>query len=111
LKQVYPEYEYFFIIGADSFYEIEKWYQPQEILKLTALLVAGREYPSAPCSMEEQKTRLEKKYHANVHFLHCDEVDVASRDLRRILAEGGSVRGMVPDAVASYIAEHGLYKA
>jgi nicotinate-nucleotide adenylyltransferase len=111
LRQEYPEDEFYFIIGADSFYEIEHWYQPQEILKLTALLVAGREYPGAGRTMKEQKTFLEEKYQACVHFLHCAEMDVSSSELRRSISGGGSVEGLVPEAVLSYIEEKGLYKA
>jgi nicotinate-nucleotide adenylyltransferase len=111
LRQEYPADEFYFIIGADSFYEIERWFQPQEILKLTALMVAVREYPGAARSMEEQKKLLEEKYQARVHFLHCAKMDVSSSGLRRSISEGEPVGDLIPEAVLSYIKEKGLYKA
>ena len=38
-----------------------------------------------------------------------EPVDVASSELRRIVAEGGDVRGMVPTAVVAVIDREGLY--
>ena len=32
LKEAYPQHEFFFIIGADSLYEIEYWYHPEKII-------------------------------------------------------------------------------
>ena len=36
-------------------------------------------------------------------------VAISSTELRRRVAEGRSLRYLVPDRVAAYIAEHGLY--
>lgn len=40
----HPGDEFYFIIGADSLYEIESWYHPERILAMAGLLVAPREY-------------------------------------------------------------------
>jgi len=110
LIQEYPKHQFSFIIGADSFYEIEKWYHPQEIMERVPLLVAGREYPDAPRTMEEQAACLEKKYGADIRFLHCEEMDVSSEMLRCMVKNGQDIRNFVPDAVAAYIESHGLYR-
>jgi nicotinate-nucleotide adenylyltransferase len=38
-------------------------------------------------------------------------IAISSSDLRRRVAEGRSIRHLTPDAVAAYIAAHGLYRA
>lgn len=110
LAKLYPQHQFHFIIGADSFYEIEKWYHPQEVMARVPLLVAGREYPEAPRSMEEQARYLRETYHADIHFLHCRELDVSSEELRRKVCSGQTICNYVPSAVAGYIESHGLYK-
>lgn len=42
LHESYPEHEFFFIIGADSLFNIEKWYHPEQVLTQAVFLVAGR---------------------------------------------------------------------
>ena len=37
-------------------------------------------------------------------------IDIASRDLRRRVAEGRSIRYLVPRAVECYIEQHGVYR-
>lgn len=44
LKEEYPEDKFYFIIGADSLFQLETWYHPEKVMELTSLLVSGREY-------------------------------------------------------------------
>ena len=110
LAQEHPKNQFSFIIGADSFYEIENWYHPREIMERVPLLVAGREYPDAPRSMEEQARHLTETYQADIRFLHCEEMDISSSEIRHAIRRGSDIRQMVPDAVAEYIDRHGLYR-
>lgn len=110
LAEAYPQHQFHFIIGADSFYEIEKWYHPQEVMARVPLLVADRDYPEAPRSMEDQARYLKETYHADIHFLHCEEMDVSSEELRRRICAGQSIRSYVPSAVADYIECRRLYQ-
>lgn len=109
LKERYPEHQFFFIIGADSFYQIERWYHPEQVMEMVVLMVAGREYSDADCSMEEQKNKLEDLYGARILFLHCPELDVSSSELRRMAEAGRSIEGLVPEPVLHYIRSCGLY--
>ena len=42
LTRKHPEYEYYFIMGADSLYHIESWKEPEKILNMAVIVVAGR---------------------------------------------------------------------
>lgn len=110
LQDSYPEHRFFFIVGADSLYEIEEWYHPEEVMKQTTLLVAGREYEEASRSLNEQIEYLSRKYQATILQLHCDEVDISSEELREMEARGKRLFKYVPKEVEAYIQEHGLYQ-
>ena len=110
LRETYPQHEFYFIIGADSLYEIENWYHPEEVMSQTCLLVARREYEDAQRSVEKQIRYLSGKYDARIKLLHSRRMDISSEELRRWAAVGKSIRAYVPAAVADYIEAHHLYQ-
>lgn len=110
LHQEYPEHQFYFIVGADSLYEIERWYEPERIMSQTILLVAGREYEGAHRSLSNQIQYLESKYGAQIYLLHCREMDVSSEEIRSLVSEGRTVRSYVPEPVFTYLKEKHLYQ-
>lgn len=110
LQAEYPEHRFFFIIGADSLYEIERWYQPEDIMRQVTLLVAGREYDRGTCSIEEQIRYLQDKYQARIFLLHCKEVDISSHKLREMAVKGKHLLEYMPEKVEHYIISHKLYQ-
>jgi nicotinate-nucleotide adenylyltransferase len=44
-----------------------------------------------------------------MHVAACPMMEIASRDMRRAIADGRSVRYLVPRAVEEYIRERKLY--
>lgn len=110
LQEEYPQHRFYFIIGADSLYEIEKWYHPEEVMAQATLLVAGREYEGAPRTLAEQIDYLDGKYRAVIRQLHCDEVDISSGELREMEARGRRLYKYVPKPVEQYIMARGLYQ-
>ncbi len=110
LRENYPDCRFFFIIGADSLYELESWYRPEEVLHMAVILVAGRKYPGAERSLESQISYLRDKYQGEIFPLHLKEMDVASVHLREMAAEGEDVSPYLPAAVWEYIQTHDLYR-
>lgn len=110
LRKTYPEHEFYFIIGADSLYEIENWYHPEAVMNQAYLLVARREYEEARRSVEKQIRYLTEKYQARIMLLHSRKMDIASEELRGWASVGKSIRAYVPAAVADYIEIHHLYQ-
>ena len=110
LKKEYPSFEFYFIVGADSIHDIEKWYHPDYVLREVTFLAAEREYENAERSLEDQISYLQKKYGARIYQLHCSTVDIASAEIRERLAANQPVDDLIPAAVFSYIREHGLYQ-
>ncbi|MBE7721222.1 nicotinate-nucleotide adenylyltransferase [Lacrimispora indolis] len=110
LHEAYPEHSFYFIIGADSLYEIENWYEPDLVLAQAVILTAWREYEEADRSMERQIAYLASKYNADIRTLHCGEMDISSAELRRMIARDQSISDYVPGEVVAYIKAHGLYQ-
>ncbi len=103
-----PETEYYFIMGADSLYHIESWKEPDEILKMAVILVAGRGGgPSS--SLNSQIEYIENKYDASIFSLNSPMLEISSNDIRRRLRSGESIRYLLPHEVSEYIYAHQLY--
>lgn len=109
LHNQYPQHCFYFIIGADSLYQIESWYQPEEVMAQAVLLAAGRAYDHAGRSMDDQIAYLTAAYHARIYRLHCTPVRVSSKELRAMAARGECLANYVPEPVQEYIQTHGLY--
>lgn len=110
LKRAYPSHEFFFIIGADSLYEIESWYHPEDVIGKTVILVAGRDYEDNHLPMERQIAYLTEKYGGEIYRLHCSEVDISSAEIRGLVERRKSVIKYVPREVMAYIEENCLYR-
>lgn len=107
-KEVYPENEFYFIIGADSLFSLERWVHPEKLLKTCIMLAAYRDGKNT-VEMEEQIAHLNQKYDADIRLLKTPNVDISSTEIRKKIKYGLSVAEMIPDAVNEYIMEKQLY--
>jgi nicotinate-nucleotide adenylyltransferase len=92
-----PESERFFLVGTDVLAAFASWRQPERVLQLATLAVMQRagEGGTLPVGAVRVETR---------------RVDVSSTEIRERVRTGRAIRGFVPEAVAAYIATHGLYR-
>jgi nicotinate-nucleotide adenylyltransferase len=107
-----PHAELTFIVGADVAAGLPGWREPGQIMSLARLAVVART-GSDRAAVEEAMARIEDGAAAapgKVAFLDMPPVDVSSSLVRGRVAAGQPVDGLVPDAVAAYIAEHELYR-
>lgn len=110
LKKHYPKTQLYFIIGADSLYEIEQWYHPEQVMAQAVLLVADRDYRQVHPGLRARMDELHRVYGAEILRLHCPEVSISSAEIREKAARGESLKGFVPEAVRKYIEEKHLYQ-
>lgn len=109
LEEIYEGDELYFITGADSILEIERWKEPEELLTRYKFLVGGRPgYRDA--ELQDFAEYLCKDYRADVRVIEIPKADISSTEIRRRNAAGQSIRYLTPDGVADYIRERGLYK-
>ncbi len=107
LHEASPQDELFFIAGGDMAVSLPRWREPEEALRLAWFAVAEREGADRE-AVEAAVSSLEGA--ERVVFFDMPRVDVSSSGVRQGMAEGAPVRDLVPDAVARYIDEHGLYR-
>ncbi|WP_242944372.1 nicotinate-nucleotide adenylyltransferase [Oribacterium sp. WCC10] len=110
LSEKFPDIHFYFIIGADSMYQIDTWWHPENIMKLCTLVVAGRHYPDGQRSFQEQVNYLRERFQADIEVLDFSETDISSTMIREMVAEGRDISLLVPEAVMHYIEEKHLYK-
>lgn len=109
LRVMYPGDELFLILGADSIFGIDTWYQGPEILKSCTILAAIREEDDL-ASLDKRRRELAKLYGADIRLLTFNRIDISSTDIRNRIRIGRSVRYMLPDECIEYICIKGLYK-
>jgi nicotinate-nucleotide adenylyltransferase len=113
------------LMGADAFVALTTWYRWEEIFDLAHVVVARRPgYPleqlaaSLPGQLkshylhrhvpDSRTARLEPAGRIFTHELTA--LDVSATALRELIARGGSLRYLLPDAVIAYIESHRLYR-
>lgn len=111
-KKVYPEDSFYFIIGADSLFNINKWMKPERILKVCTILAACRGDKNNSEIMNRQIELLKEQYgnDTDIRLLSSPLMEVSSHELREMVSEGKSISGLVPETVEQYIKENGLYR-
>lgn len=109
LRELYNASKIYFIVGLDSFYDMEKWYKPELIFNRCTLAVSLRGGLSAE-NFEEKADYYRKKYNAEIVKITMPEVEISSSDIRKRIAEGRPVRYMLSKEVVDYINKNNLYK-
>lgn len=109
LKKKHPNAELYFILGADSLFDLEDWKKPEEILSTCNILAAYRE-DKREKDFQKQIDYLNKKYHAHIYPLHMPSFDVSSSNIRNRIREHRSIHYLVPKEVEHYIRKTGLYQ-
>jgi nicotinate-nucleotide adenylyltransferase len=105
-----PGDELFFLIGGDSLVDLPTWKEPGLVMERATVVAVGR-HGSAEPSAEAMRAILEAHPGARpVVRVDAPRIEVASRDLRHRVAEGRSIRYLVPRGVEAYIRAHGLYR-
>jgi nicotinate-nucleotide adenylyltransferase len=95
-----------FLIGADQFAEFLSWQEPDVVLDLARLGVATRPgYPQEQLDAVLAQLRCPER----VLFFEIEPLPVSSTEVRERVARGEAIDWLVPEAVASLIAELGLY--
>ena len=96
------------ILSVEAFLGLPTWRDPHHVLELARLAVAPRDgYPDAdPAFMDAHLPELADR----ATFLDGPRLRMSASELRERAAAGRSLRYLVPDAVAAYIGDHGLYR-
>ena len=111
LKDVYPNDEFFFIVVADSIFNIESWNRPTVLFKLAHFIVACRDDIDYK-QLEEQCRYLQMKYDAKISIIHMEKMDISSSYIRQMYCNKNKLDDFnyyVDKGVNDYILSKGLY--
>lgn len=99
LAKNYPDREFVLLIGADNWARFDQWYAAREIIANHRIVVYPREgTPLNPAS-----------FPPNVTLADTGLVPGSSTEVRRRIACGQSIDGLVPPVVADFIRKNKLY--
>ncbi len=108
LRQQYPTSELFLLMGSDSLRLLVTWHRPADLVaQCDALGVMRR--PGETVHLTSLETVL-PGIKDKVHFVDAPLLQIASREIRRRVAQGLEFRYFVSPAVYDYIQQNQLYR-
>lgn len=98
LSEKFPLEKFTIIMGSDSFQNIHRWKNYEQLLQQYAILVYKRP------NFEVKET-----HGARLTIMDAPMLDISATFIRKMIKEGKSVQYIVPDAVREYIKESNYY--
>lgn len=105
LKRRYPDNQFFLLIGGDMLFSFREWFKYESILKECKVCAVARGGDNLTDMMEFANEI------GRVKVLPAKIVDVSSTEIRERIAKSEDIGELVPEKIAGYISEHGLYRA
>lgn len=110
LAELYPNNEWFLILGADSVKDLPTWHEPRRIIERATILVGDRPGHDIWNAADLAGSLAVDSKRVRMTIIDTPQIEISSRDLRRRAAEGRSVLFQLPHAVEVYIREKKLYR-
>lgn len=110
LKSMYPNHEFYFIIGSDSLFTFDTWNEPQRILNNCNLLVAARTVEDSRHILEISES-LMLKYSGTIEVVIMPVFPVSSTSVRQMLLDEKNCEFILPKSVIDYIEVNDLYRS
>lgn len=100
LHATFPQHDFRLIMGADNLLAIDKWKEPERLLKQYRLLI----YPRPGYSLEAQPQT------KGLQVVDAPLLDLSATLIREGLRMGKNLRYLLPHGVYDLIAARGWYK-
>jgi nicotinate-nucleotide adenylyltransferase len=111
LRRRQPDAELFLLLGADQFAEIRTWREAEMLPALARIAVLTRAGESGTASRPAGTDTPDDTAPIDAITVAVTRIDLSASDVRRRVAEGRSIRHLVPREVAQSIHRNGLYRA
>ena len=107
----HPDTEFFFVVGSDSLRELHTWKHVAEILELCTIVAFERPARGRNAPVTPEDVQLPEPWPRRLieNMAPGRLIEVSSSEIRHRVAEGLSIRYLVPPETEIYIAEHHLY--
>jgi nicotinate-nucleotide adenylyltransferase len=107
-KEAGPDDELFFILGWDSLMSLPYWQDPKMLISMCRLVAAPR--PGFPRPDINALEGLLPGIAQRAVVMDKPVMDISSTDIRQRVKNGLPIDHLVPETVAKYIREKGLYR-
>ena len=119
IRTEFPDRSVCLITGMDAFLGLPAWHRWDEILDFAHIVVAHRPGWQVPedgglgALLGERRTRrlgdLHERLQGNIYVHAVTQLEIASTDIRALVAEGYDPRYLMPDSVRDVIVESSCY--
>jgi nicotinate-nucleotide adenylyltransferase len=96
---------FWFIVGADALADLPNWHEPARIVEHARIAAAPRDVQEANVVAQGVA-----EFRDRIDLFDAPRIELSSGKIRERVAAGRSIRYLVPDAVADYIAHQALYR-
>ena len=107
LAEERPETELVFVMGADAAVGLESWREPERVVELARLAVARR---AGVSDAEVAAVMRSLGAAGRATMLEMPQFGVSSSAVRERASQGRPLRYLVPEPVARFIEEKGIYR-
>jgi len=107
LKRLYPDDQFFWIMGSDMFIDFPNWYQREEIIQNISLLITERPDYNIKEVIHKYPYKI---WQDKFHFIPTTNIALSSSRIRQKLKEKQPVNWLIPAEVLAYIKENNLYE-
>lgn len=98
--------ELFFIVGSDSLVTLPDWRDAEALAELATFVCVSR-----PDGLDAARlARRAEERGFRIEWVDAPLLDISSRDIRKRVGSGKTIRYLVPEGVRAYIMERGLYR-
>ena len=101
----------YFILGRDTLTDLPLWKEPRKLVQICRLVVAprcGKGFLALSSDLKSLESCIPGVLD-NIIQLDMPVIEISSSEIRRRLAQGLSIRYLVPDEVEKYIIEQKVY--
>ena len=99
LTERFPLEQFSVVMGADSFQNLHRWKNYEQLVKHYSFIVYNR-----------PGFEINETHDAKITLVDAPMLEISSTFVRKQIKENKSIRYMLPDAVWKYIDENGYYK-
>lgn len=109
LSVLYPQDRFYLLMGEDMFLTLDRWYRPETIFSLASVCTTPRS-PDGLDALRQKALEYTGQFQARCFLEHIPYLPISSTQVRQAVARGEDISGLVPQAVAAYMKERGLYR-